>query len=85
MLTINGNSSIKRMFYGCRKLKSVTFYAITTPTSRQVTDNIWVNVPVANLTLYLPTISTWDGKDRKNNTVPGTISKTIDLSTIDFS
>ena len=85
MLTINGNSSIKRMFYGCGKLKSVTFYAITTPTSRQVADNIWVNVPVANLTLYLPTISTWNGKQGNSNAVPNTVSKTIDLSTIDFS
>jgi hypothetical protein len=85
MLTIVGNSAIKRMFKGCSKLKSATFYAIIPPDARQVTDDIWSNVAVANLTLYLPTISTWDGKDRKNNTVPGTILKIIDLSTIDFT
>lgn len=85
MLTIVGNSSIKRMFNGCGKLKSVTFYAITTPAGRQVVDKIWANVPVANLTLYLPTISTWNGKQGDSNAVPNTVSKTIDLSTIDFS
>jgi hypothetical protein len=85
MLTIVGNSAIKRMFKGCSKLKSVTFYAIIPPDARQVTDDIWQNMKPGNVTLYLPTISTWDGKDRKNNTVPGTISKTIDLSTIDFT
>lgn len=85
MLTIVGNSSIKRMFRGCSKLKSATFYVIITPTGSQVANDIWSNVTVANLTLYLPTISTWNGKDGKNNTVPGTVSKIIDLSTIDFS
>ena len=85
MLTIVGNSSIKRMFKGCSKLKSTTFYAIISPKGNQVTNNIWDNVPVANLTLYLPTISTWNGKQGNSNAVPNTVSKTIDLSTIDFS
>ena len=84
MLTIVGNSSIKRMFKGCSKLKSTTFYAIISPKGNQVTNNIWDNVPVANLTLYLPTISTWNGKQGNSNAVPNTVSKTIDLSTIDF-
>ena len=84
MLTIVGNSSIKRMFKGCSKLKSATFYAIISPAGNQVTNDLWSNVTVANLTLYLPTISTWNGKQGNSNTVPNTVSKTIDLATIDF-
>lgn len=86
MLTIVGNSAIKRMFKGCSKLKSTTFYVIISPSGTQVTNDLWTSVAVANLTLYLPTISTWDGKQGNNNSmVPNTVSKTIDLSTIDFS
>lgn len=84
MLTIVGNSSIKRMFQGCTKLKSATFYTINSPAGCQVTKDIWSNVTVANLTLYLPTISTWNGKQENSNAVPNTVSKTIDLATIDF-
>lgn len=76
MLTINGNSSIKRMFKGCSKLKSVTFYAITTPTGRQVINNLWDNVP-NTCTVYLPTISTWSISGKN-------VQKTIELVTIDF-
>ena len=85
MLTIVGNSSIKRMFKGCSKLKSTTFYAIISPKGSQVANDLWSNVTVANLTLYLPTISTWNGKQGNSNAGPNTLSKTIDLSTIDFS
>jgi hypothetical protein len=36
--------------------------------------------------VYLPTISTWNGAAMNSSTqTPGTVSKTIDLSTIDFS
>ena len=86
MLTIVGNSSIKRMFLGCTKLKSVTFYAIITPAGRSVSNDYIKNVTYSNLTLYLPTISTWNGVAlNSSDQTPGTVSKTIDLSTIDFS
>ena len=36
--------------------------------------------------MYLPTISTWNGAAiNSSSQIPGTVSKTIDLSTIDFS
>jgi len=44
---------------------------------------MYSGITMSNVTLYLPTISTWDGAD--DSKTPGTVSKTIDLSTIDFS
>lgn len=83
MLTINGNSAIKRLFYNCKKLKSFTMYVINTPTGAQVYKDMYSSITMTNVTLYLPTISTWSGSD--GSRTPGTVSKTIDLSTIDFS
>lgn len=83
MLTINGNSAIKRLFYNCKKLKSFTMYVINTPTGTQVYKDMYYSITMTNVTLYLPTISTWSGSD--GSRTPGTVSKTIDLSTIDFT
>ena len=86
MLTINGNSSIKCMFQGCENLKSTTFYAIIAPTGKDVSKDYINGVTYSDLTVYLPTISTWDGAAiNSSSQTPGTVSKTIDLSTIDFS
>ena len=76
MLTIVGNSSIKRMFKWCSKLKSATFYAIISPAGTQVANNLWDSVP-NTCTVYLPTISTWSISGKN-------VQKTIELATIDF-
>lgn len=84
MVAIVGNSSIKRMFQSCKKLKSATFYTIIVPIGKDVSKDYIKSVTLSNLTVYLPTISAWDGVS-SNNQTPGAVSKTIDLSTIDFS
>ena len=84
MLTIVGNSSIKRIFKSCSKLKSFTMYCINVPIGFQVNADMYSGINTNNITIYLPTISTWDGS-ALNGSTPGTVSKTIDLSTIDFS
>ena len=84
MLTIVGNSSIKGIFKNCAKLKSFTMYCINVPLGFQVNADMYVGINTNNITIYLPTISTWDGS-ALNGSKPGTVSKTIDLSTIDFS
>ena len=87
MLTIIGNSSIKRLFKNCTNLKSFTMYCINVPQGFQVNTDMYSDLnstQLSNMTIYLPTISTWDGRAQNNNK-PGTVSKTIDLSLVDFS
>ena len=87
MLTIVGNSSIKRIFKNCTNLKSFTMYCINVPVGFQVNGDMYTGLnstQLNNITIYLPTISTWDGSQANGNK-PGTVSKTIDLSLVDFS
>jgi hypothetical protein len=87
MLTIVGNSSIKRLFKNCNNLKSFTMYCINVPVGFQVNADMYNGLgstSLSNMTIYLPTISTWDGS-AQNSIKPGTVSKTIDLSLVDFS
>ena len=77
MLTINGNSAVKRMFQNCRKMTNVTYYCIKAPTGRNVASDQFKNTN-ALTDVYLPTVSSWNAKSST------AAKKVIDLSTIDF-